>query len=194
MSPSINAFIQKWRGSAGNERANKDTFLLDLCEALEVAAPGPKDQFPDYCFEKDLKITHRDGTTSTGAIDLFKAGCFVLEAKQGSAKGKSGAKEGSSPTRGTHAYDQYMEKAFGQAYSYATQAQKEIVRNQAERLDAHRKAAQGRGVTITQMYNLLQKLRDREIFTHQDQEQHVSAQTEILRQLHDELDVAVEEA
>jgi hypothetical protein len=119
MSPSIKAFIQKWRGSAGNERANKDAYLLDLCEALEIASPGPKDQSPCYCFEKDLKITHLDGSTSTGSIDLFKDGCFVLEAKQGSTKGKGGIKEGSAPVRGTRAYDQYMEKAFGQAVNYA---------------------------------------------------------------------------
>lgn len=115
MPPSINAFIQTWKNSAGNERANKDSFLRELCEALEIAAPGPKDQHPDYCFEKDLKITHLDGSTSTGSIDLFKAGCFVLEAKQGSTR----EKKGSSPVRGTRAYDQYMEKAFGQAVNYA---------------------------------------------------------------------------
>jgi len=119
MSPSIKAFIQKWKGSAGSERANKDAYLLDLCEALEIAPPGPKDQSPGYCFEKDLKITHLDGSTSTGSIDLFKEGCFVLEAKQGSTKGKGGLKEGSAPVRGTRAYDQYMEKAFGQAVNYA---------------------------------------------------------------------------
>jgi hypothetical protein len=119
MSPSIKAFVQKWKGSAGGERANKDTFLLDLCEALEVARPGPKDQSPGYCFEKDLKITHLDGSTSTGSIDLHKVGCFVLEAKQGSKKGISGAKEGAAPIRGTRAYDVYMEKAFGQAVNYA---------------------------------------------------------------------------
>jgi len=119
MSPSIKAFIQKWKGSAGNERANKDAYLLDLCEALEIAPPGPKDQSPGYCFEKDLKITHLDGSTSTGSIDLFKDGCFVMEAKQGSTKGRGGIKEGSAPVRGTRAYDQYMEKAFGQAVNYA---------------------------------------------------------------------------
>ena len=115
MSPSIHGFIQTWKNSVGNERANKDSFLRELCEALEIGVPGPKDQHPDYCFEKDLKITHLDGSTSTGSIDLFKAGCFVLEAKQGSTK----EKKGSSPVRGTRAYDQYMEKAFGQAVNYA---------------------------------------------------------------------------
>jgi hypothetical protein len=73
-------------------------------------------------------------------------------------------------------------------------AQKEAIRGIAERLDAHRKAAQGRGVTLTQMYNLLAKLRAGETFTPKDQVQHQAAQTEILRQFHDELDQAVFEA
>ena len=82
---------------------------------LGLPLPEPKDPYSSYCFEKDLKITHLDGSTSTGSIDLFKEGCFVLEAKQGSTK----AKPGSAPVRGTRAYDQYMEKAFGQAVNYA---------------------------------------------------------------------------
>ncbi len=76
----------------------------------------------------------------------------------------------------------------------ATEAQKARIRDLAERLDAHRKDAQGRGVTITGMYNLLAKLRAGEAFTAKEREQHEAAQTEILRQLHDELDAAVTEA
>jgi len=60
MPPTIHGFIQTWKNSAGNERANKDSFLRELCEALEIGVPGPKDQHSDYCFEKDLKITIQD--------------------------------------------------------------------------------------------------------------------------------------
>ena len=115
MSISVSVFLERWISSAGNERANKDSFLRDFCEALGLPLPEPKDPNSSYCFEKDLKITHLDGSTSTGSIDLFKEGCFVLEAKQGCTK----AKPGSAPLRGTRAYDQYMEKAFGQAVNYA---------------------------------------------------------------------------
>ena len=76
----------------------------------------------------------------------------------------------------------------------ATEPQRAVIRDLAERLDAHRKAAQGRGATITGMYNLLVKLRSGEPFNDREREQHEVAQTEILRQLHDELDVAVIEA
>jgi hypothetical protein len=76
----------------------------------------------------------------------------------------------------------------------ATEPQKARIRDLAERLDAHRKGAQGRRVTITGMYNLMAKLRSGEAFSPKDREQHEAAQTEILRHLHDELDAAVAQA
>ncbi|WP_243294396.1 DNA methyltransferase [Geothrix mesophila] len=115
MSPALDAFLKTWRGSAGNERANFQSFLRDFCAALELPMPEPKGPGATYCFEKDLKLTHLDGTTSTGSIDLYREGCFVLEAKQGSTTDAPG----SAPRRGTRAYDRYMEAAFGQAVNYA---------------------------------------------------------------------------
>ena len=96
MSPALDAFFRTWRGSAGNERANFQSFLRDLCEALDLPVPEPKGPGATYCFEKDLKLTHLDGTTTTGSIDLYRAGCFVLEAKQGSTR----EAPGSAPVRG----------------------------------------------------------------------------------------------
>ncbi|HOD32590.1 MAG TPA: hypothetical protein PKO12_03880, partial [Holophaga sp.] len=115
MSSALEAFFRTWRGSAGNERANFQSFLRDLCGALDLPVPEPKGPGATYCFEKDLKLTHLDGTTTTGSIDLYRAGCFVLEAKQGSTR----EAPGSAPVRGTRAYDRYMEAAFGQAVNYA---------------------------------------------------------------------------
>lgn len=115
MSPALNAFLKTWRGSAGNERANFQSFLRDFCVALELPVPEPKGPGATHCFEKDLKLTHLDGSITTGAIDLYREGCFVLEAKQGSTR----EAPGSSPVRGTRAYDRYMEAAFGQAVNYA---------------------------------------------------------------------------
>jgi hypothetical protein len=76
----------------------------------------------------------------------------------------------------------------------ATHAQKSRIRDLAEALDAHRKAAQARGVTITQMYNLRAKLKAGEAFSEKERELHGRAQTSILAQLHDDLDAAVAEA
>ncbi len=115
MPLTIPGFIERWLDSAGNERANKDSFLRDFCEALDLPLPEPKDAASSYCFEKDLKLTHLDGTSTTGSIDLYRDGSFVLEAKQGSTR----SKPGSAPQRGTRAYDRYMEAAFGQAVNYA---------------------------------------------------------------------------
>ncbi|WP_257313890.1 DNA methyltransferase [Geothrix fuzhouensis] len=115
MSPALDAFLKTWRGSAGNERANFQSFLRDFCAALELPVPEPKGVESTHCFEKDLKLTHLDGTTSTGSIDLYREDCFVLEAKQGSTTDVPG----SAPRRGTRAYDRYMEAAFGQAVNYA---------------------------------------------------------------------------
>lgn len=44
---------------------------------------GPEDKANHYVFEKGVTFRHSDGTTSVGRIDLYKRGCFVLEAKQG---------------------------------------------------------------------------------------------------------------
>ena len=38
----IEAFVSKWAASSAAERANKDHFLLDLCEVLGVEKPRPK--------------------------------------------------------------------------------------------------------------------------------------------------------
>ncbi len=116
MSPlALDAFLATWRGSAGNERANFQSFLRDFCAVLDLPVPEPKNPTSTYCFEKDLKLTHLDGTTTTGSIDCYREGCFVLEAKQGSTAEATG----SAPRRGTRAYDHYMEAAFGQAVNYA---------------------------------------------------------------------------
>ncbi len=105
-------FVAKWQGSAGDERANKDSFLRDFCEALGLEVPGPKDASPHYCFEKEIRLTHGDGSTTTGFMDLYREGCFVLEAKQG-------GKPGSPNARGTRSHERYLERAFGQAVRYA---------------------------------------------------------------------------
>jgi len=118
-----NEFLKKWSGSAGNERANKDSFLNDLCDFLDVPRPGPKDKSPDYCFEKDVeRFGIIDSGKSTVSIDFYKKGSFAWEAKQGSLK----AVPGSAPGRGTRAYQQYMEKAFRQAMGYRRDLDKAV--------------------------------------------------------------------
>ncbi|HEY9420009.1 MAG TPA: DNA methyltransferase, partial [Thermoanaerobaculia bacterium] len=108
-----NPFITRWSESGDAERANKDSFLTELCDVLGVERPHPKtgDAARDlYVFEKDVPRT-RAGGTSIGRVDLYKHGCFLLEAKQGAA---TGPKRRDSP-----AWNQMMSAAHGQALGYA---------------------------------------------------------------------------
>ncbi len=79
-------FETRWKPSGGAERANYVSFLQDLCDLIGVARPDPTTENPAhdaYVYERAVQFS--DGTkTSTGRIDLYKRGCFVLETKQGS--------------------------------------------------------------------------------------------------------------
>ena len=82
----VEAFIDRWERSGAAERANYQLFLSELCDLIGVPHPDPAT--PDteqnaYVFERAVTFHHGDGTTSPGRIDLYKRGCFVLEAKQG---------------------------------------------------------------------------------------------------------------
>jgi hypothetical protein len=115
----VQAFIDKWMASGASERANKDAFLLELCDLLEVPRPEPATGDPErdrYVFERDAVIPHAGGRATVGRIDLFKDGSFLLEAKQGSDRGSP--KLGTA-RRGTPGWNIAMRDAFGQALGYA---------------------------------------------------------------------------
>src|SRR5579863_1884971 len=82
----VQPFIARWKNSGAAERANYQLFLSELCDVLGVTRPNPTtpdDAENAYVFERSVTFHHPDGSTSTGRIDLYKRGCFVLEAKQG---------------------------------------------------------------------------------------------------------------
>lgn len=85
----IEAFIERWRHARGGaERANYQMFLTELCEALELPRPDPASddtRSNDYVFERGVKRRESEGLASTLRIDLYKRGCFILEAKQSRA-------------------------------------------------------------------------------------------------------------
>jgi hypothetical protein len=113
------AFIAKWSASGAAERANKDQFLLDLCRVLDVSPPSPTTgdfERDTYVFERDAILRHDDGSDTIGKIDLYKAGCFILEAKQGSG---AGSKKVGTAKRDTATWNIAMRDAFGQALGYA---------------------------------------------------------------------------
>ena len=81
-------FLTRWGPSGSAERANYQLFLSELCTLLGVERPHPArtdNRDNAYVFERSVLFDDGDGQTSTGFIDLYKRGCFVLEAKQGSA-------------------------------------------------------------------------------------------------------------
>lgn len=128
---NITNFIERWASSGAAERANYQIFLTELCDVLEVSRPEPTKSDEDdnaYVFEKAVTFHHGDGTSSTGRIDLYKRGCFVLEAKQGSDQNNQPQPELTTRTRrtrrgtavrGTQSWNQAMMAARGQAEQYA---------------------------------------------------------------------------
>ena len=74
-----------------------------------------------------------------------------------------------------------------------TDTQKQKIRELGDRLDSHRKRVQAAHpeVTITAMYNLMEKLRNGETLDDKDKAFNQKALVSTLKQIHDELDLAV---
>lgn len=105
----VEAFIRRWEGATGPERANYQLFLTELCALLGLPQPDPaRDDTRDnaYVFERRVVFRHGDGSESDGYADLYRRGAFVCEAK------KVRKNEGRS-------YDDAMLRARGQAEQYA---------------------------------------------------------------------------
>jgi hypothetical protein len=128
----VTGFIERWQGSGANERANYVMFLTELCALLDLPQPEPArdDGSTDYRFEYPVKLRDDDGKASTGRIDLYRKGAFVLEAKQGTDKklqedlplfglAGSGKAATGAAKRGTDAYRLAMQRARRQAEGYA---------------------------------------------------------------------------
>jgi len=138
---TVDEFIAKWQVSGGNERANTQLFVADLCDLLGVERPQPtlsETGRNDYVFERHVVKTEIDGVTSNGWIDLYKRDCFILEAKQGSAADIAAVEGGQGDSlrdlfgqtaaerfkrgmakRGTEQWTGAMLRAAGQADGYA---------------------------------------------------------------------------
>lgn len=130
----VEDFISRWKASGGSERANFQMFANELCEVLGLPRPAPATEASkanSYCFEHPVTFIHT-GTQSRGFIDLYRAGHFVMEAKQGT--GGTTADDSAQPslipdlpeptrkghgTRGTRRWDDTMLRARNQADGYA---------------------------------------------------------------------------
>lgn len=127
------AFIEEAKSSGGSEMANHQPFIERLCGHLSFPKPDmakEENHLNDYVFERRVDFKHADGSRTPGRIDLYKRGCFILEAKQ------SAKREAAAPTmpglpedhaqlkrgqagRGTRAWDRIMDAARRQAEDYA---------------------------------------------------------------------------
>ncbi|SUB00165.1 Type I restriction-modification system methyltransferase subunit [Pannonibacter phragmitetus] len=91
MQSKVESFISRWQGQeGGQERANYALFLTELCDLLGLPHPDPASaahEQNDYVFERAVRETARDGSSSQKRIDLYKRDCFVLEAKQSRLSG-----------------------------------------------------------------------------------------------------------
>lgn len=73
-------------GDGGQERANYALFLTQLCDVLAVPQPRQASHAAEtngYTFERAATFREPDGATSSGRIDLYKRGCFVLAQPDG---------------------------------------------------------------------------------------------------------------
>lgn len=85
VDPALLAFISRWSAVGARERSNYVLFLTELCALLELPPPDPTGADTAgnaYVFERAVPLHQPDGKTTTGFIDLYRRGCFVLEAKQ----------------------------------------------------------------------------------------------------------------
>ena len=109
----IEAYIQRWGGGishGGNERANLQMFITELCTLLDLPQPDPagsKRSDNTYVFERSVTELFADGGKTTRSLDLYRRGCFILEGKD---TGKQTGSDG---------WDAAIDKARKQAENYA---------------------------------------------------------------------------
>jgi hypothetical protein len=136
----IEQFISHWKAAPESERQISQTFLLELCDLLDVEPPGPQHN-GSYTFEFPLAEKLHDGTTKARSADLYRRHCFLLESKKFQdakpdpsqleltaqkirelAAAPMGprpkGKKSGEPRRDTPRWDAAMEKAYGQAANY----------------------------------------------------------------------------
>ncbi len=131
----VAAFIAKWEKSSSSERANYQLFLTELAELIGAPQPRPAEQDNrDNAYVFDRGVTD-PVTGGQRYVDLYKRGCFVCEAKQGSEKTPRPANpqqqelltgialpnisRTGTAVRGTPAYAIAMQRAKEQAHRYA---------------------------------------------------------------------------
>ncbi len=102
MPLTLSQLADKWKDAPPGERAQLQSYIIELCHALGIDPPGLKGSA--YEFELAITVTEKAGTDSSNYIDCWKAGHFALEGKHFQAK---------------ESEDIRLRRAFGQVKSYA---------------------------------------------------------------------------
>ncbi|MCL2635466.1 MAG: hypothetical protein FWD50_02395 [Betaproteobacteria bacterium] len=120
-------FIARWKKSGGSEQANSQLFLAELCDSLDLPRPDPARPINEdntYSFERKVSVPRGDGTKELKRLDLYRKGCFVLEAKQGQDKAAAtqfqlpGLTVSAAVKRGSRQWEDAMQRARRQAEHY----------------------------------------------------------------------------
>ena len=123
---TVDEFIAEWWGKPGGaERSNFAPFVFGLCQLLNERVPGQSEQgkLGEYEFEGSVPKGSFRSLEARGAIDLYKRGHFIMEAKQTYIKPEQGGLDLGEP-QGPRApsgarYDKLMRDARLQAENYA---------------------------------------------------------------------------
>ncbi|WP_374595149.1 class I SAM-dependent DNA methyltransferase [Sphingosinicella sp.] len=130
----LEKLVRDVKPSGGSEMSNYQLFVERLTGALGLPQPEfarEETRFNDYVFERNVTFRHPNGTSSTGRIDCYKRGCFILEAKQSAKRqqaleteqlalaGLETAQKLGHAKRGTKSWDKVMIAARRQAEDYA---------------------------------------------------------------------------
>lgn len=102
---AADAFVARWQGVSASELATSQSFIISLCELLEVARPHATPA-QDYMFERPVTFTYADGSSSAGRVDCYRRGCFVAESKKTKA------------TVGSERFSRSLLEAHSQAQNY----------------------------------------------------------------------------
>jgi hypothetical protein len=124
---NVHELISKWQGTPGGaEKKNFPLFIGDLCEVLGVPPPNEPAAggvLGAYEYEAPVPKGSFRSLDAGGAVDLYKRGCFIMEAKQSYLKpeqvgldlGEDDRPRAPSGAR----YDKLMRDARNQAENYA---------------------------------------------------------------------------
>lgn len=105
MPLTLAQLTERWKDAPPAERANFQSYVIHLCEALGVEPPGRAES--GYEFERPIRITERDGTETTNFVDCWKAGHFAIEGKH-------------LKVREQESEDLRLRRAFGQVKNYVS--------------------------------------------------------------------------